>query len=137
MTDVLLRETNDGGDITAEHGLLLMSEGLETAVFLSLFGGNEDDPGDGATELQWWGNLGETEPARTYRSETQHLIKSLPATSGNLRRIEQAVGRDLQWMLDAGIATRIAAEATIPSLNRVLVTLDIDTGLETVHLSFG
>lgn len=137
MTDVLLRQTNDGGDITVENGLVLMSEGLETAAYLSMFGGNEDDPGEGATELQWWGNIGETEPARTYRSETQHLIRSLPATSGNLRRIEQAAARDLQWMIDGGVAESITVEASIPSLNRVLVSGTIVTTLEEIHFAFG
>jgi phage gp46-like protein len=137
LTDVLLRESNDGGDITVDHGLVLLSEGLETAVFLSLFGGNEDDPGGDATELQWWGNLIETEPARTYRSETQHLIRSLPAVPFNLRRIEQAASRDLQWMLDTGVATSVAVEASIPGLNRVRLAVTIETTTERLELVFG
>lgn len=138
MTDVLLRQTSDGGDITLEGGLLLMSEGLETAAYLSLFGGNEDDPGDaGASTLQWWGNLLETDAARTYRSETQYLIKSLPAIPANLRRIEQAAARDLQWMLDTATALSVTVEATIPALNRVRINLTIDTTTDRVELSFG
>lgn len=137
MTDVLLRQTNDGGDITVDHGLVLLSEGLETAVFLSLFGGNEDDAGGASTELQWWGNLIETEPASTYRSETQHLTRSLPAVPFNLRRIEQAASRDLQWMLDTGDADSVAVEATIPGLNRVRLEVTIErTTTGPVALAF-
>lgn len=138
MTDVLLRQTNDGGDITIEGGLLLMSEGLETAAYLSLFGGNEDDPAETDTALQWWGNLLEAEPARAYRSETQHLVKSLPAIPLNLRRIEQAAARDLQWMLDTELAQRITIEATIPAVNRVRLGIEIVTATgQTVELFFG
>ncbi len=137
MTDVLLRQSNDGGDITIENGLVLLSEGLEPAVFLSLFGGNEDDPGDADTTQQWWGNIGETAPERTYRSETQHLIKSLPAIPANLRRIEQAAARDLQWMLDTGEAESVSVEATIPELNRVRTNVTIQTTTERIELAFG
>lgn len=137
MTDVLLRQTDDGGSITVEGGLVLLSEGLETAAYLSLFGGNEDDAADADTTLQWWGNLTETEPERTYRSETQFLLKSLPAIPANLRRIEQSAARDLQWMLDASVATSIGVEATIPALNRVRINLTIDTLTEQLLLSFG
>lgn len=137
MTDVLLRQSNDGGEITAEGGLLLMSDGLETAAFLSLYGGNEDDPGDAENELQWWGNLLETDSARAYRSETQFLLQSLPAIPANLRRIEQAAARDLQWMLDTGTALSVEVEATIPALNRVRINLAITTTTTTLYLAFG
>jgi phage gp46-like protein len=137
MTDVLLRETDNGGDITVEAGLFLLSEGLETAVFLSLFGGNEQDPGEGASSEQWWGNIGEVEPARTYRSETQYLLRALPAIPANLLRIEQAAGRDLQWLLDEGAAKSVTAAARIPSLNRVVVDVGIVVLATLIQFSFG
>jgi phage gp46-like protein len=138
MSDVLLRQTNDGGEITLENGLVLMSEGLETAAYLSLFGGNQDDAGDTASaRLQWWGNLDEVEPARTYRSETQHLLKSLAAVPRNLRRVEQAASRDLAWMLTAGVATRIDVASSIPALNRIRLEITIVTPTTTVQLVFG
>lgn len=126
MTDVLLRQTNDGGDITVENGLTLMSDGLETAVYLSLFGGNLDDGGDPASEReQWWGNVDEPDADRRYRSETQHLIESLPTVPNNLRRIEQAAARDLDWMLGAGILKSIAATASIPGVDQVRLELEL------------
>lgn len=138
MTDVLLRQTNDGGDITIQGGLLLMSDGLETAAYLSLFGGNEDDPADTDPTLQWWGNLLESEAARAYRSETQFLLAALPAIPANLRRIEQAVARDLKWMIDTALAQSVAVEATIPALNRVRIGLAIVTATgQHIELFFG
>lgn len=138
MTDVLLRQTNDGGDVTIRGGLLLMSEGLETAAYLSLFGGNEDDPADADSAQQWWGNLLDVEPERAYRSETQFLVQGLPAIPFNLRRIEQAAARDLQWMLDTGAAQSITVEATIPAVARVRVALVIITASgQRIELFFG
>jgi phage gp46-like protein len=138
VTDVLLRQSNDGGEITIQGGLLLMSEGLETAVYLSLFGGNEEDPGEAELALQWWGNLLEAEPERAYRSETQFLLRALPAIPINLRRIEQAAARDLQWLLDTETAQSVAVEATIPTVNRVRLGLEIVTATgQTIELFFG
>lgn len=120
MTDPLLRQTNDGGEITVEGGLVLMSDGLETAAYLSLFGGNDDDAGDGASAaLQWWGNLDEVEPAGVYRSETQNLMRGLPAVPSNLRRFEQAGGRDLAWLVESRNVRSVTVSARIPALNRV------------------
>lgn len=138
MTDVLLRQTSDGGNITIQGGLLLLAEGLETAAYLSLFGGNEDDPAEADTSLAWWGNLLDAEPERAYRSETQYLVRALPAIPANLRRIEQAAGRDLKWMVDTGAARSVTAEARIPALNRVSLALVIITATgQRVELFFG
>lgn len=137
MTDVLLRQTPDDGDIIAEAGLLRLSEGLETAAYLSMFGGNDDDPGDADTTKQWWGNLSEDEPERRYRSETQYLIRSIPAVPSNLLRIEQAAARDLAWFTETGTAKSVAVAARIPALNRVAIDVQIVTLLGFVQFSFG
>lgn len=138
MTDVLLRATNDGGEITIQGGVLLLSEGLESAAFLSLFGGNEDDPAEADATLQWWGNLLDPAPELAYRSETQYLLRSLPAIPANLRRVEQAAGRDLKWLVDTGNAQSVTAEATIPAVNRIALALVILTATgQRLELFFG
>lgn len=138
MTDVLLRQTDDGGDIVHENGLALLSEGLETAAYLSLFGGNQDDGGDAAgLRLQWWGNVDELEPVRRYRSETQKLLQALPAVPRNLLRLEQAAGRDLAWMLETGVALEVSVAASIPAVNRIRLTVTIVTTVTKVQLVFG
>lgn len=137
MTDVLLRQTNDDGEITYRNGQAVMSDGLETSAYLSLFGGNENDSGGDATErLRWWGDLTEPEETRHYRSELQNLIRSIPAIPANLRRMEDAADRDLAWMKETGLATFVGVEASIPSLNRVRVEIDIEIGDETFSFVF-
>jgi phage gp46-like protein len=137
VTDVLLRQTQDGGDLTLKGGLFLISDGLETSAFLCLFGGNEQDPGDSDSRENFWGNLTEPEPSRRYRSETQYLLRSLPAVPSNLLRIEQAASRDLAWMIDEGIVKSLAVAATIPELNRVVVDVSLVTLTRLIQLSFG
>jgi phage gp46-like protein len=137
VTDVLLRQVDGGGEIFIEAGLLLLSEGLETAAFLSLFGGNDQDSGDSKSDQQWWPNLSETIPSRCYRSETGFLLKSLPAVPANLRRVEQAAGRDLAWMQTDGLVKSINVTATIPALNKVVVNVTLVTLTKQIQLSFG
>lgn len=120
MPDVLLRQTSDGGEINVSGGVTGLSpDGLESAVFLSLFGGNEDDSGSqGDERLEWWGNRSETEVAKKYRSETQFLVRSLSLNTASLQRIEDAATRDLAWILES-VATSLEIVATMPALNTV------------------
>lgn len=130
--DVLLFQTNDGGDINVEDGVVEMTPGLGVAAYLALFGGNEDDDGRDENPHNWWGNIDETEPSRRYRSETQHLLQSIPAVTGNLRRIEDAALRDLNFFLEDGIASSVSAEASIPAVNTVMVEILIEAqGVES------
>lgn len=124
--DVRLFQTDDGGEIRVESGLVAMDGGLETAVYLSLFGGNEDDDGRADSPLTWWGNLDEDQPDLAIRSETQHLLRALPATSGNLRRIEDAANRDLAWLIQSGVASSVSAAASVIGLNRVKIAVNIE-----------
>jgi phage gp46-like protein len=120
MTDVLLRHQPDGGNIDCVNGQLLMSDGLETAAYLSIFGGNELDSGaDGDALREWWGNKIERIEARKYRSRFQNLMASLPLVPGNLARLEEAAALDLTWFVDEGIATYVNVDASIPALNTV------------------
>lgn len=124
--DVLLYQTDDDGEITVESGLIEMSGGLETAAYLSLFGGNEDDDGQQDNPYNWWGNIAEIDPANQYRSETQNLLQALPSTVNNLRRIEESAKRDLAWMIAKGAASEVLVSARIPGINRVQITIGIE-----------
>ena len=123
--DVLLKQTNDDGEITVENGIVEMTGGFETAAYLSLFGGNEDDDGSENNLKTWWGNIDEIDPALKYVSETQNLLQALVASSANLIRIEDAVKRDLQWFLDKNIASSVDVEVTIPGINKINIVINI------------
>jgi phage gp46-like protein len=124
MADVRLYQTADGGEIDFVAGQPVMSDSLETAAYLSLFGGNERDNGLGDDNReQWWGNLSELDLSRRYRSETQNLLRALPLIPANLRRLEEAATRDLAWIVDTGLASAVAARATMPKLNRIALNV--------------
>lgn len=114
--DVHLFNNEDGGEIeviydTAGYFNVVLSAGLETAVYLSLFGGNG-----------WWGNIGE-QPARQYNSKTEALIAGGALNSGSLQRLDEAVKADLQWMISSGAATSLAVSTAIVGVNRVQIII--------------
>jgi phage gp46-like protein len=131
--DVLLFQTNDDGEIIISSGVATMSGGLETAAYLSLFGGNRDDRAGSDETMTWWGNLDETTPSREYRSATQNLLALLPLTTSNLRRIEGAARADLAWMTADKVASTVSVAASIPGLNKIKLSVAIEAvGEETL-----
>ena len=134
--DVSLFQTDDDGNIEVEGGVVKMSGGLETSVYLSLFGGNEDDDGRVDNQANWWANIDEVDPAREYHSETQNLLKALAASSGNLRRIEDAANRDLSWFITNKVSSTVNVVASIPGINRIKLTIDIGAQGEETSFEF-
>lgn len=123
--DVLLRHTPNDGEIEVRNGLLVLQGGLETAVYLSLFGGNEDDHGGSNKTYTWWGNLDEPQSAFHYRARTQHLLQSIVAIPANLRRIEDAVKSDLDWMIREKVASSIGVTASMPGVDQIAISIDV------------
>ena len=106
-----------------ENGTVAMTPNFDTAVKLSLFGGNMLDDGSADSVETWWGNLLENEPQFKLVSRTQYLLRSLPATSSNLNVIEDAVRSDLAWFVSTGIANSIEdVRVTIPAPNTIKIT---------------
>ncbi len=134
--DVLLCQTNDDGEINVVGGVVEMSGGLETAAYLSLFGGNEEDDGRANSSATWWANLDEIDPVSQYRSETQNLLQALAATTGNLRRIEDAATRDLAWFTQNNVASSLTVAASIPGLNKIKLTINIEAVGEESSFEF-
>ena len=125
MSDVYLFQTNDDGEICIENGTVTLTGGLDTAAYLSLFGGNEQDDGSQNSTDGYWGNIIEDDKAFKYVSFTQNILRSIPSVSSNLLRIEEAVLKDLEWMLEKKVASSIEANATIPGVNKVYIKVTI------------
>lgn len=127
MSDVRIFQQPEGGDIECIAGQITMDDGLASAAYLSLFGGNEDDSGDDADlPREWWANKTESDANKKFRSRTQSLLRGLPLTSGNLSLVEDAAAQDLQWMLDTKLADFVGASASIPALNWIKIEVRIE-----------
>lgn len=137
MSDPTLILTPDNGDLILEDGDLLVGNGLESAAVLSLFGGDIDDSGSQADEAkQFWGNVIQTDPNKRLRSRTQFLLRSLPVTSGNLRRIQDAVETDLAWMKQEALVQSIEVEVELAGVKRVRIVIDLLVSNERYPLEF-
>lgn len=118
--DVYLFDTPDGGDITPD---LEIRDGLESAAYLSLFGGNVKDDGREKNPFNWWGNLSENEEQKIYRNRAAFLLRTIPPTPKNLRRIEDAARNDLAWFVDEDYTKELTITATMPKLNHVKLSV--------------
>ena len=134
--DVLLRQTNDDGDIAIVNGVVEMTGGFETSVYLSLFGGNVDDDGRRDNPNGWWGNLLETDSKFRYVSRTQNLLGSLPLNSANVIRIKRAAEADLEWFTREDVASSVEVAVSLPGLNRVNISGSIFAEGEEFRFSF-
>ena len=126
--DVLLFQTTDDGDIKAENGVIELTQSFETAVYISLFGGN--------FEGEWWGNADINDPAFKQVSQTQIMIEGLPAITGNLIRIKEAVEADLKWMIDKNIASSVLVSISIPALNKIKIVVNVKAEGEMTQFEF-
>jgi phage gp46-like protein len=125
MIDIKLISTPDGGDIDTSHGGIGLDRTTETAILLSLEGGNFDDTGDASTKPnQFWGNYTTNDTAQHIRSRTQSVLRRLPADVSNLKAVVDAVLLDLAWMRGLVVDT-INANAKLVGRNRVLVEVDV------------
>lgn len=124
--DVLLFESDARFTIDVVGGIVAMTPGLETAVALSLFGGNFTDDGSAVNApFAWWGNLITDNPDEKLVSRTQHLLRAIPAVTGNIPRIEGAIRLDLQWLLDQRICNLITVEIAIPGPSNIEIRIEI------------
>lgn len=125
--DVLMTAGGDGGGIEFVNGQPIMSAGLRTAAFLSLFGGNHGDDGRSQNKKTWWGNIDEENEAYKYIGRFWNLVQGLPLTSNNLRRLENAALADLDWMKTEKIAQEIIVETSIPYVKILQMIININS----------
>lgn len=137
MSDVLLSQTADGGNITIENNQdVTLTGGFETDFYLSLFGGNEEDDGTVGNKNNWWGNLLENDPTFQFRSRTQNLLISLPLVSGNLRKIEDAVKIDLNSYVEIGAVDTIDVDVSITGPRRVEIVINTYVDGNNIEVTF-
>jgi phage gp46-like protein len=132
--DLLLTETEDGGDVLIDNGLFVCDRSFNTAVYLSLFGGNKEDNGKVKNNKTWWGNTlsGVSEHERLV-SRFQNIISGLPMTTKNIQAAEAAASLDLKWIVDEGIAEKITITGRATARNRFSLNVDIQAGGKSIY----
>lgn len=110
--DIFLFNTLDGGEIDIKDGKALMTEGLETAVYLSLF-----------SPSSWFCNEAAVDDAEVLYSNTQALINSAPQSTKNYRLLEQAISQDLNWLVTNNYADSV--QSSVVSNNHSSIKIEI------------
>jgi phage gp46-like protein len=127
--DLLLQDTFDGGNVLVSDGLFQSDRSFDTAVYLSLYGGNKSDSGKVKNNKTWWGNtLQGTGENEKLVSRFQNIIFSLPMTTKNILEAEDAARLDLKWIVDEGMADKIETSGRALSHNRFALTVHITAG---------
>lgn len=119
MTDIALRWIDSTADLDLQLGDLLLDEGLQTAVILSLFCDARAEDSDvlpeGETQRRgWWGDQFGL-PADRTGSKLWMLWreKRVPAT---LQRAQRYCEQALQWLVDDGVADSVVIACEFVSM---------------------
>ncbi len=125
--DLLIECTKDGGDIVIHDNFFQSTQSLETAIYLSLFGGNYGNNGTEATTNNvWWGDqLSTNEPNEYLVSKTQNIIWGESAHPTHIRKLELSIQDDLAWMVSSGIAKSTEVLVSIPTRNRINIEIRV------------
>ena len=136
MTDVLVEQTPDGGEMEIIGGLVTMTGGFQTAFYYALWGGNKDDDGTENSKFNWWGNLTETDPDLHYRSKTQNILNTLIPISGNLVRLETAIKKDLDVFIRIGAVETVEVFASLVDVRRVEIKINVVANGDNIEIKF-
>jgi len=132
--DLLLRDTLDGGDITINNGFLVSDRTFNTAIYLSLFGGNQKDSGRVQNRKTWWGNtLRGVNENQKLVSRFQAIIFGLPISTKNILETEEAAKLDLAWLIAEGLADEIIADGRAAGHNRLNLKIQLKSGGEIIY----
>jgi phage gp46-like protein len=132
--DIFLFDTPDGGDIKIEDGLFSSCRSFDTAVYLSLFGGNKEDNGKVKNKNTWWGNLLEdTNENEKMVSRFQAIIAGKPMSTKNIQEAEQAAELDLKWLLDERAAEKVSVTGRGGAVNKFFLHVDISAAGKTLY----
>jgi phage gp46-like protein len=109
--DLKLFITEQGTDIEIQNGSPILTGGLESAVFLSLF-----------TPAFWGNSIADIDGQ--YTSRLPELYQAPLTNTSRLDAIE-AVKNSLQWLINKGIASEIQARGEIPKEGYLFLSVKV------------
>ena len=125
MSDLLLQI--DGGVFECDEEFSLTT-GLESAITLTIAGGNTADAGTPADELnQWWGNRLEQNQNRHVRSRFDTRVAGSAIGSALLRDARNLINLDVGQLQNSGELTDFEQQISIPSPDRINVSITTET----------
>lgn len=130
MTDIALKPIGVGQqfDIAAGATDLVLDDGLETAVMVSLFTDQRASTDDlkraGETDPRgWWGDIGD--PDGVQIGSLLWLLSRQKITAEVIARAREYCSKALQWMIDDGIAASVSVETERAGLHQISIGITI------------
>lgn len=117
--DVQITEQNNGGDLTIKTNDLSVVTGVENMPYLAMFGGSE-----------WWGNdllLNDGQDFK-FSAETEEILLTIPLNSSGRSIVENAIKRDLAFLLNDVANTTLTITTRITSDNRLEILVKFAGG---------
>lgn len=131
MTDLALRLSNggEGLDLAVVNNDLATDDGLQTAIFLSLFCNARADDDDelpaGITDRGgWWGDRIETD-ATDSTGSTLWLFAREKLTEQTASRIREACATALKWLTGDGVAQSVDVQTEIAAGGLLKIQIDV------------
>ena len=113
--DILIVQTDSGGTIQVLNGEPEMDGGLESAVYLSLFGNDGSD---------YWANEYFTEDQKLTGLFIGFMLGN-PKTISTINQAREFARQDMQWFINSGIADTVDVTITSPSRQRIDLTVEL------------
>jgi hypothetical protein len=111
ISDILIYETGQGGDLLLRANDLVTITGYENTPYLAMFGGAD-----------WSGNDISDTP---FSSKTETVLRNATLTSAGRIDIENAIKADLSF-LDEIPGTTWSQQVTVAGVNRVDIVININ-----------
>lgn len=112
MTDLLIYETGNGGDLKLRGADLVSVNGYENVTYLAMFGG-----------ASWWGNY--MQPSRPFQSQTETVLETTALNSAGRLAVEEAVKNDLAFLTEIP-GTTFTVSVTLVSKDRIDIDIAVD-----------
>jgi len=124
MSDIYLKPTAAGQDITVKAGSPQMTGGLDNAIYMSLFTGS------------FWGN-DLTEPDNVYDSTIPEIIGAGVLSNKTRLDIIAEAERVTAWMVTAGIVDSFEINAEIPAVGTLYLSVKANEPERTINFKYG
>jgi hypothetical protein len=123
MTDILIYESGNGGELSLKNGDIESTDGLSNMPYLAHFGGNTEastteNEETGEDRKDWWGNQF-LEEQHQMNSTLEKSLDEIALTSSGRAKIERDAKKDLEFMAEFA---DINCEVSIPGLNKIVVS---------------
>lgn len=120
MSDVaIIFSEEDGFDIDFTNTEFKTDNGLQTAIYISLFSNRRHDDQEG-----YWGDMF-PEAENDKHGSILWSLKREKISKELLKRIEDAATDALKWMIEDGIAKAIAVEAVRVGTYNIRINIEI------------